>query len=40
MTHYSVKPKDKMFVRGCGFFSFAKNIDKNIGRNISKKLSC
>ena len=40
MTHYSVKPEDKMFVRGCVFLSFAKNLDKNIGRNISKKLSC
>ena len=35
---YSFQPRDRIFVKGYGFFSFAKNMDKNIGRNISKNL--
>ena len=30
MTHYSVQFRDRMFVKGHGFLSFAKNIVKNI----------
>ena len=30
MTHYSVQCRDRMFVKGHGFLSFAKNIVKNI----------
>ena len=36
MTRYSVQLIDRTFVRGYGFLSFAKNIGRNIGKNISK----
>ena len=36
---YSVQPRDQIFVSGCGFLSFAKNMGKSIGKNISKNLS-
>ena len=36
---YSVQPKDQIFVKGYGFFSFAKSMNKNIGKNISKNVS-
>ena len=26
---YSIKPKDRKYVKGCGFLSFAKNIGKH-----------
>ena len=39
MTRYSVKPRDRIFVKGYGFFSFAKNMVKYIGKNINKSLS-
>ena len=39
MTPYSVQPRGRIFVKGCGFLSFSKNIGKNIGKNISKNLS-
>ena len=29
--HYSIKPRDRIFVKVYGFFSFAKNMDKTIG---------
>ena len=38
MQHYSVQPRDWIFVKGYGFMSFAGNIGKNIGENISKNL--
>ena len=31
MTRYSVQPRDRIFVKGYGFLSFAKNMGKNIG---------
>ena len=37
MTRYSVQPRDQIFVKGYGFLSFAKNIDKNISKNLSSK---
>ena len=37
--HYSVQPRDRIFVKGYGFLSFAKRMGKNIGKNISKNLS-
>ena len=37
--HYSVQPRDRIFVKGYRSLSFAKNIGKNIGENISKSLS-
>ena len=40
MTRYSVQSRDRIFVKGCGFFlSFAKNMGKSICKNIRKNLS-
>ena len=39
MTSYSVQPKDRMFVKGYGFLSFAKNMAWNICKTIEKNLS-
>ena len=39
MTLYSVQLRDQIFVKDYGFLPFAKNIDWNIIRNISKDLS-
>ena len=39
MVRYSVQPRDNIFVKGYGFFSFDKNMGKSIGKNISKNLS-
>ena len=36
---YSVQSVDRMFVKGYGFLSFAKNMGKTIGKNIRKNLS-
>ena len=36
---YSVQPRDRIFVKGYEFLSFAKNMSKNIGKNKSKNLS-
>ena len=36
---YSVQPRDRIFVQGYGFLSFAKNMVQNVGKNISKNLS-
>ena len=36
---YSVQPRDRIFVKDCGFLSFAKSMDKNIGKSRSKNLS-
>ena len=30
MTHYSVKTRDRIFVKGYGFLSFPRNLGKNI----------
>ena len=34
-----VQPRDWIFAKGYGFLSFAKNMSKTIGENISKNLS-
>ena len=39
MTCYSVQPRDRIFVKGYGFLSFAKSMGKIICKNISKNLS-
>ena len=39
MVRNSVQPRDRIFVKGYGFLSFAKNIDKNVGKNLSGKYS-
>ena len=36
---FSVQPRDRIFVKGYGFLSFAKNMGKKNGKNISKNLS-
>ena len=36
---YLVQPRDWIIVKGYGFLSFVKTMDKNIGKNISKTLS-
>ena len=38
MTCYSVQPRDRIFVKGYGFLSFAKNMGRDIVKNISKNL--
>ena len=35
--HYSIEPRDWIFVKDCAFLLFAKNIGKNIGETISDK---
>ena len=37
--HYSVQPRDRIFVKGYGFLSFAKSMSKNIGKTISQRVS-
>ena len=39
MTRFSVLPRDRIFVNGYGFLSFAINMGRNIDKNITKKLS-
>ena len=39
MMRYSVQPRGQIFVKGYGFLSFAKNMDKNIDKIINKNLS-
>ena len=39
MTYYSVQPKNRIFVKGYDFLSFAINICKNISKSISKNAS-
>ena len=34
---YSIEPKDRIYVKSYGFLSFAKNMGKNIGKNLSGK---
>ena len=36
MTRYLVQPRDLIFVKDYGFLSFAKNMSKNIVKNMSK----
>ena len=38
MTWFSVQPRNRIFVKGYGFLSFAKNMGKNIGKSIGKSL--
>ena len=34
---YSIEPRDRRYVNGYGFLSFAKNIGKNISNKYSQK---
>ena len=36
---YSVQPRDRIFVKGYGFLSFAKNISRNISKTLTGKFS-
>ena len=35
--HYSVQPRDRIFVKSYRFLSFAKNMVKNISKSLSGK---
>ena len=35
---YSIVPRDRRYIKGYGFLSFAKNIGKNISSKYSQKL--
>ena len=37
MTRYSVQPRNRIFVNGYGFLPFARNMVKNISKNVSSK---
>ena len=39
MTRYSFQPRDGIFVKGYIFLSFARNIGKNISKDLSSKYS-
>ena len=39
MTRYSVQPRNRIFGKGYGFLSFAKNMGKDIGKNIIKSFT-
>ena len=39
MMRYSIQPRDRIFVKGYRFLSFAKNMGKYVGKNISKIVS-
>ena len=36
---YSVQPRDRIFVKDYGFFSFPKNLGKNIDNHVSENLT-
>ena len=35
---YSIEPRDKIYVKGYGFLSFANNMGKNLGNKYGQKL--
>ena len=35
---YSIEPRDRIYVKGYGFLSFAKNMGKNLSNNSTKNL--
>ena len=35
---YSIEPRDRIYVKGYGFLSFAKNVGKNLSNKYSQKL--
>ena len=37
--HYSIELRDRIYVKGYGFLSFAKNVGKNISSKYSQKLA-
>ena len=32
---YSIEPRDRMYVKACGFLSFAKNMGKSLSNKYS-----
>ena len=38
MNHWKVKPRDRIYVKGYGFLSFAKNMSKSLSNKYSQKL--
>ena len=36
--HYSIKPRERIYVKVYGFLSFAKNIGKNLSNTYGQKL--
>ena len=39
MQHYSVQPRDSIFVKGYRFLFFARDMVENVGKNIIKNIS-
>ena len=35
---YSIKPRDRIYVQGYGFFSFAKNMSKSLSNKYGQKI--
>ena len=35
---YSIEPRDRTYVKGCGFLSFAKNTSKSLSNKYDQKL--
>ena len=35
---YSIEPRDRIYVKGYGFLSFAKSIGKNLSNEYNQKL--
>ena len=35
---YSIEPQDRIYVKGCGFLSFAKNMGKTLSNKYGQKL--
>ena len=35
---YSTEPRDRIYIKGCGFLSFAKNIGKNLSNKYGQKI--
>ena len=35
---YSIEPRDRIYMKGYGFLSFAKNIGKNLSNKYSQKI--
>ena len=38
MTHYSIHPRDRIFVKGYGFLSFVRNTGRNLVNKYIQKL--
>ena len=35
---YSIEPRDRIYVKGCGFLSFAKSMDESLSNKYGGKL--